>query len=243
MITELAKSALRTLPPTRQIYDQRRKRTSRPDELDPASVEAIFKQHSQGQVHGRVLEIGPGGNLGVCQLFLDAGAEEVVAIDVDPWAGESESLRISYLTPANIETLGFPNNWFQIIYSNACFEHVNNPGKAIRNIARMLAPGGVTTHQIDLRDHRNFDRPLEFLRYSNLEWALRTSHALGRTNRWRASDYREAFTQAGLEVDIVANMETEVDEEQRLSFAPRFRDKPDLGVLGIMLTATKSTHV
>lgn len=35
--------------------------------------------------------------------------------------------------------------------------------QAISELARVTEPGGIHTHQIDLRDHRNFDRPLDHL--------------------------------------------------------------------------------
>jgi hypothetical protein len=105
----------------------------------------------------------------------------------------------------------------------------------------MLKPGGVTSHQIDLRDHRDFDRPLDFLRYSDRVWSLMTSHRPGQPNRWRASDILQAFDRHGLDVYSLDRSPTsKVSERQRARFAPRFRSKSldDLGTLEVFLAAT-----
>jgi hypothetical protein len=95
---------------------------------------------------------------------------------------------------------------------------------------------------IDLRDTRDLNRPIEFLRYSQLAWDLRTSHQPGRRNRWRRSDYVDAFTRHGLEVvEQTATLTTHVTEQQRASLAPQFRGKShdDLAVLSFVLVARK----
>jgi SAM-dependent methyltransferase len=47
--------------------------------------------------------------------------------------------------------------------SNAVFEHFSDPGAALRELARVTKAGGVGVHQVDFRDHRDLDRPLEHL--------------------------------------------------------------------------------
>ena len=39
--------------------------------------------------------------------------------------------------------LDFPDNHFDFIFSNAVFEHINDPDKAASEVARVLKPGGV----------------------------------------------------------------------------------------------------
>lgn len=257
---DVAKNALRAFPPTRLIYERRRSRRGYdPTKNDPSYVKGVFKWHSEAvtryrSISGRVLEIGPGGNLGVCGLFLVAGADEAVAIDIDPWVysdpAASEELpfgtdalkQVTYEAPCEVETASFPDASFDIIFSHASFEHFGDPDAAIRNIARMLAPAGITSHMIDLRDHRNFDRPLEFLRYGDFGWNLRTSHQPGRPNRWRASDYAATFRRHGLDVlEATATARVPVTAEMQASFAPMFRSKSleDLGTLTVLLVARK----
>jgi hypothetical protein len=106
----------------------------------------------------------------------------------------------------------------------------------------MPAPSGITSHMIDLRDHRNLDRPVEFLRYGDFGWNLRTSHQPGRPNRWRASDYAATFRRHGLDVlEATATARVPVPPKMQASFATMFRSKSleDLGTLTVLLVARK----
>ena len=65
---------------------------------------------------------------------------------------------------------------------------------------RLLKPGGFTAHQIDLRDHIDFEKPLEFLKVSGADYKFTSPYG---TNRWRRSDFESAFRAAGFrQVDI-----------------------------------------
>jgi SAM-dependent methyltransferase len=219
-------------------------------------VRGVFEAQRKaiGDVSGKdVIEIGPGGNVGVALSFLSAGAKSATCIDVVPWAqdtalnalyAEISSIpaeRVRYLSPVDITATPLADACADIIYSNACFEHFADPRSAIREIARLLRPGGVTSHQIDLRDHRDFKYPLEFLRYGERTWKLMSSNRGDQlTNRWRLSDYLECFAGAGLQVRFCdVNQTTAVNEKMRASLAPRFRAKAleDLSVLSVLLVA------
>jgi len=52
---------------------------------------------------------------------------------------------------------------FDIVYSNAVLEHITDLGEVAHEIARITKPDGHGYHQIDWRDHRNFDRPLDHI--------------------------------------------------------------------------------
>ena len=108
--------------------------------------------------------------------------------------------RVRYEPDCPLETATFEDASFDIVFSHACFEHVQDPDAGVRTLARMLKPGGVTTHEIDLRDHRDFGRPLRFLKHRDTVWRQATSRRPATPNRWRASDYERAFGAAGLEV-------------------------------------------
>jgi SAM-dependent methyltransferase len=159
--------------------------------------------------------------------------------------GLAESLldRIVYRAPESINTTTLPDSTFDFIFSNACFEHFADPGTAIAQIARLIRPGGVTSHQIDLRDHRDFGRPLGHLRYSERMWWLANVRLPnGVRNRWRASEYYASFEQNGLElVQRSATQSTVVTEEQRQRFNKHFRDMTleDLSVIDILVVAIK----
>lgn len=258
-VLAFAKNALLAAPPMRRAYERARLRRGYDRRKDSSEYAlGVFAKHREGiervrPVSGRVLEIGPGGNVAVAALFVKAGGSEAVCADVYPWAEGLEPLyaalgvddvldRVRYVCPCTAEEAPFPDGAFDIVYSHAAFEHFRDPTAATRNIARMLAPSGVTTHQVDFRDHLDFERPLGFLRFSDRLWALATRNLLWSTNRWRASDLLDAFRAAGLEVVEARPTDTVVvTERQRRSFARRFRDKAldDLGTLGLFVVAVK----
>ncbi|UCH81560.1 MAG: methyltransferase domain-containing protein [Nitrospiraceae bacterium] len=107
---------------------------------------------------------------------------------------------------------GFENASVDYLFSHATMEHVIDPLHCIRETKRVLKPGGLTAHCIDLRDHRNFDVPLGFLRESREAWEEIMQEYCsivphGYMNRWRASEYKEAFEHEGFEVlEDVAEM-------------------------------------
>jgi SAM-dependent methyltransferase len=210
---------------------------------------------SRRPLSGSVLEIGPGGNLGALLMYLAAGCDRGVALDVVPLVTDQQALyesltpdaselvqRIEYRTGEPIEQPSLPDNSFDIIFSAACLEHVADPLTALRTIHRLLKPGAVTTHSIDLRDHRDdFTDPLAFLRHSDRTWRAATSRRLV-TNRWRASDWQRGFEAAGfVDVTLEPHEQVTITEEMRSQFHRSFqsKDSTDLGTLIINVTATK----
>lgn len=205
-------------------------------------------------ISGTVLEVGPGGNVATTLLFLKNGCERGYCVDVFPLisnqahlyrelADNAEDLleRIEYRCPEGIEDIGLPDGTIDIIFSNACLEHVADPAAAVRRMASLLSPGGVMTHGIDLRDHRDFARPHDFLRYPDWVWQAASSRRI-HTNRWRASDWQRAFEGAGLvDVSVDVREDLPVTDAQRRRFNRRFRNMSldDLAILQIEITATK----
>jgi SAM-dependent methyltransferase len=260
LIVDIAKNASLLLPPVQRLYARRRmdhgRKVMKRGGSYPASV---FEKHRAAielvrPIRGRLLEIGPGGDLAVAALFVKHGASEAVCIDNEPWLSDDQEVyaalgvddevlgQVRYVSPCSIESAPFEDASFDIVISQACFEHFADPAAAVANIARMLRPGGVTTHAIDLRDHRDFSKPLRFLRYRDLTWRLAMSRRPAAPNRWRSSDYEREFETAGLEiVDLLRDDTVVVTEVERRSFAPRFRDLSldDLGTTGIFVTAVK----
>jgi len=173
------------------------------------------------------------------------------------------------LSPTSAEELELADDSMDIVFSLAVLEHVHSPQAVIDNIYRMTRPGGWCLHMIDLRDHRDFDNPLEFLKLE--ESRYRATRPNGE-NRWRASDFINAFASAGFEIvnteltdgPVVLNDErncdtarsiidpvarptrledcaTWVTEAQRAGFTPPFSDRSlqDLSVLSMSLLCRK----
>jgi SAM-dependent methyltransferase len=220
-------------------------------------VETVFGEHSTrlrragfSWAGKDILEIGPGGNLGVCVRFLQTGARSATAVDIAPWAetvppalyealgGEEEARAVSYLAPHDFHVTNLPDASFDLVFSHAVLEHVANPSLVAQQSARILRPGGFVSHRIDLRDHANFEKPHEFLRYPDSLWRLMTSNLPWQTNRWRASEHLDALLREGLEIVLQEPTRT-AEPSARLRVSRRFAGANDLDVLGIFAIAKK----
>jgi len=96
---------------------------------------------------------------------------------------------------------------FDVVVSNAVLEHVEDLAATAQHLALKTVPGGYNFHQVDLRDHRSFDRPLEYLTLDEQAFeALRQSVSCECGAQWRLSDYVATLTQAGFDVTARGNM-------------------------------------
>lgn len=88
-----------------------------------------------------------------------------------------------------------------IIVSISVLEHIKDLEKAFREMHRVLKPGGLMIHKIDLRDHYNFNKPLMFLKYSKKTWEnWMTKEGYSYTNRLRADDIIKMVKYEGFKV-------------------------------------------
>jgi SAM-dependent methyltransferase len=89
-----------------------------------------------------------------------------------------------------------------ITLSNAVFEHLANAKAAIEQLHRVTRPGGIGTHQIDMRWHLDFERPLEYCAMSDVEFANELSRTnCGCGNRHRYDEFSSFFESAGFVID------------------------------------------
>lgn len=115
------------------------------------------------------------------------------------------SAGIDYRAPADARATGLDDASVDCVTSTATLEHV--PADVIpaimREMFRILKPGGVFSSDIDLSDHfAHGDRRItdwNFLRYDRRQWA-RINNALLFQNRLRASQYVAMARQAGFTV-------------------------------------------
>jgi len=96
---------------------------------------------------------------------------------------------------------GYADASFDVIVSNAVLEHVGDVPRTAVEMARLTAPDGVNIHQVDFRDHRDFDRPLEFLAMPDEAYRHLFDEMMnGNGNRVRAEEMGDEFRDAGFEV-------------------------------------------
>ena len=94
------------------------------------------------------------------------------------------------------EDLELDDNSIDILFSIAVMEHVSNPVAVIQNSFRMLKPGGICIHCIDHRDHRDFTKPIEFLKMTPEQYTNATGDS---ENRWRFGQFQKLYRDTGFE--------------------------------------------
>ncbi len=97
----------------------------------------------------KVLEIGSGGGGHSC-IFKRYGAD-VTAVDITPQRVVSTNTKLRLLkgghgaaAETDAENLPFPDNCFDIVYSNGVLHHSLDTGKCVDEVFRVLKPGGTT---------------------------------------------------------------------------------------------------
>jgi hypothetical protein len=196
----------------------------------------------------RILEIGPGPDLGVGATLLADGAASYQAVDMFPLAdrdltdfyaalqlriGPIDQSRLRY-TIATFPNLPELSGEFDLVISHATLEHIDDiPGLFRR--ARELAPAGAMCHFVDAMTHigpiRDRD-PLNILRFGDKVYSL--MQFPGIPNRLRADDYVAAAVTAGFgDAHILPERETGNDYLSRVQsrLAPRFRNRADIRYL------------
>lgn len=170
-------------------------------------------------------------------------------------AMDSVLARIDYRAPVTADALPFPDGSFDLVYSVAVLEHVPKPAETVAEIRRVLRPGGLAIHEIDVKHHGSED-PLAFLSWSDEAYLERAEpYGEGRslsgilegswqgevfTNRLRQSDWRELFDRGGLRVlEVEPNVVLEPRLVRREAFVEPFRSKTveDLAVLAFRIVA------
>jgi SAM-dependent methyltransferase len=156
---------------------------------------------------------------------------------------------VHYYAPGDGTTTGLPDNSVDFHFSIAVLEHIPLEIiiRLLREAHRILRPGGILYHEIDLRDHyADFDRSISsvnFLKFNDFTWKLLGQNKIQYHNRLRASDVLAIFQQSGFET---VNIETRIDEKaiaalKHIRIDNRFRHyvPSDLATAVLTLTARK----
>jgi SAM-dependent methyltransferase len=98
----------------------------------------------------------------------------------------------------DIYTSSIRSNSIDFMSSRAVLEHFLDFPKALSEIKRMMSPGAIAFHSIDLADHRYYANPDKYHYWSFL--AEDDDWSDGVCNRLRYSEIRECMEQAGFEI-------------------------------------------
>lgn len=109
----------------------------------------------------------------------------------------------------------FEEDTFRALFSNNVFEHISKEivVEYIRDLYRVLQPGGYSVHTIDMGDHLvKYDLPVcrkNYLRYSERVWKLFFENSVQYFNRIQRTEWLQMFEDAGFELldEIVSSRE------------------------------------
>lgn len=153
----------------------------------------------------------------------------------------------TFFSVKNVEDTSFPNQEFDLVYSNAVFEHIENLESALSEISRITRKGGYGAHLIDFRDHRDFAKPWDFLTLSPEQWNkvlnINTSDQTGTfINRLRLSQVEKMFEKNGFEIiKVIPETIEEIPAKiyNKLSHDYKSMNKQDLNTLIAIVVVKK----
>lgn len=97
------------------------------------------------------------------------------------------------------------SNSIDLIYSCAVLEHVHKLDLCFSEMTRVLKPGGIMNHQVDLRDHIFSQNSLWFLKISDFWFKFLFGRTGEYVNRKRLSVYKNIFKEKGLGIISLDN--------------------------------------
>lgn len=157
-----------------------------------------------------------------------------------------DSNRIDFRFPACITHIPFEDNTFNLSFSSAVLEHVEAPDTAVKEMFRVLVPGGKTGNTIITRDHRSFSNvrgytPFSFREYSSGDWHNLVSRKFYQ-NRLMPIDWKTLFLKEGFGLCHLGIKEQHpLSDEEINRFDSTFRcySKEELGELDCDLVGCK----
>jgi SAM-dependent methyltransferase len=155
-------------------------------------------------------------------LLTEDRTSNVKPLEVCAREGHSEEQILSCELPLEYMSRKF-DSFFDITLSNAVFEHLYNPSQALAGLYAITAPRGIGLHQVDFRDHSDFDKPLEYLLLDEMTFAQVFQNSHGECgNRLRPFQMEHMFQQAGFgTIKFQSNLEPMPDYLSQ--FLPRLR--------------------
>lgn len=134
----------------------------------------------------KILEIGCGNNILLGNFFINkSGVKKYISSDF--YQHQKTNILQIDITDSNLNI----NDKYDIILSVALLEHITKEkmGQVFRNLNKLTKQGGYLVHQIDFRDHINFNRPFNNLKLNPLQWKKKVKGTIFYTNRLRLNDY------------------------------------------------------
>ena len=185
-----------------------------------------------------VLDLGAGRGI-ASYAFARSGAARVIAVEPDPsdLVGSGALQRLCAGLPVEVvsssaEALDIPSGSVDLVYARQVLHHLRDLAQGIREIARILAPGGLL---LAAREH-----VAETPRDLRAFLASHPVHRLaGGENAWPLRVYRQAITGAGLllcaefsPLESVINSAPGITDDADLAHYPRMIMERRFGRIG-----------
>jgi SAM-dependent methyltransferase len=139
-----------------------------------------------------------------------------------------DRLNACYLTGGLASLREIPDSSVDLIFSQAVVEHLRKHEfeSILKELRRILKPGGVSTHVIDFKDH--LQASLHNLRFSDAFWESDFISSSGfYTNRLRSGEVIGMFRAAGFEVEVLSQRKWSALPVSKEKLAPQFWNMPE----------------
>jgi hypothetical protein len=205
----------------------------------------------------RILELGPGPDLGTGFILVALGAESYMAVDRFPLAAHDNHLlyealaeRLGVSAGPTLERMRYVvspppgpvghSAVFDAFVSNATLEHISDIPSTFAWMKSHAMPGSIHVHLVDAQTHMRWIRPRDpwnILRYPG--WIFRLTGFAGVPNRMLASDYVAHAERFGVALSVVEGQHAGEAYLRRIRpfLARSFRDRSrsDLALLTFTL--------
>lgn len=148
---------------------------------------------------------------------------------------------ISYIAPWDCKTV-IKSDSIDMVYSQAVLEHVSDLKGTYQSLFKWLRPGGVMSHQIDLKSHGCAEEWNGHWTYSDFRWRLMLGSRPWLINRVPLSGHIELLRRNGFDVVYQQRAPAPGCGIHRSRLAARFRNIPDqdLNTSGAFIQAIKN---
>ncbi len=193
------------------------------------------------------------GRLGKLEDYVDAKRwQELVELEGTEYTLDElcERLRLKLLV-CDARSTGLADDSFDLVCSNNTYEHIypNILKDIMKELQRLLKPGGVSSHFIDMSDHfAHLDSSISiynFLRYSSSMWSV-IDNSVQPQNRLRKKDYLRMYDSLGItlldEIDRQGDMESLLHEKLHTDFSENY-SVDELAISHTHLVSSKTVRV
>jgi SAM-dependent methyltransferase len=184
------------------------------------TLEAVVERIRDGSLSGALPRLVP--------PRADLLRERLRELQAAPGTRALETLGIRYQVGDASEV---PAGSADLVVTNSVLEHLdeNELRALLTQMRRVIAPGGVASHFVDLGDHYAvFDRRIDvynFLKFSDRTWNLVNSR-LHWQSRFRITEYRRLLAETGWVLQEEASQRGTLGNLVKVPLAPKYRHYP-----------------